>query len=162
MATTRDALRPGATYEGDFHSWALEQAALVRARRIDALDIENVAEELEGLARAQVSELRSRYTTLLLHLLKWEFQPLRRTSSWVGTIVRERTEIREHVADNPSLKPRRMALFARAYESARLGAAIETKLATRIFPKTNPYTLDQATDRDFWPGEPRTGDEPDE
>ena len=162
MATARNALRPGATYEGDFYTWLIEQAALVRDRRLDALDVENVAEELEGLARAQVSELRSRYTTLLLHLLKWEFQPSKRTSSWVGTIIRERGEINEHLQDNPSLKPRRMELFARAYESARLGASIETRLPTRVFPKANPYALGQAMHRDFWPGEPRVGDEPDE
>lgn len=152
MATIREQLRPAATYDGDFYGWALRQASLLRERRFDLLDLENLAEEVEGLARSEAKELRSRYETLLQHLLKWEFQPEKRSSSWEITIVRERREILEHLADNPSLQPRRSELFAKAYLTARDNAAIETGLPLRRFPVDNPYTLDQATDPPFWPG----------
>lgn len=152
MATAREQLRPAATYEGDFYGWALRQAALLRERRFDLVDLENLAEEMEGLARSEARELRSRYETLLRHLLKWAFQPERRSSSWEITIVRERREILEHLGDNPSLQPRRPELFAKAYRTARDNAAIETRLPLERFPADSPYTLDQAMDPLFWPG----------
>lgn len=139
-------------YEHDFYSWALEQAAHLRARRFAELDLDNLAEEIEGLARAEARELRSRYVTLLMHLLRWEFQPRRRSSSWLETIVRERDEIEHLLEGSPGLKPRQAELFAKAYPSARRRAAAETRLASSRFPATCPYTYDQAMDEAFWPG----------
>lgn len=152
MAKTLDAPRHPDLHERDFYAWALEQAALLRAGRLAELDLENLAEEIEGLARAEARELRSRYATLLIHLLKWEFQPERRSTSWAGTIARERVEIEDLLDDNPSLKPRQSELFAKAYRSARAGAAAETELPSSRFPATCPYTREQAMDGAFWPG----------
>ena len=90
MAKTRETLLERDLYQRDFYGWALEQAALLRARRLAELDLENLAEEVDGLARAEARELRSRYATLLSHLLKWELQPQRRSQSWAATVVRER------------------------------------------------------------------------
>jgi hypothetical protein len=152
MAKARETLPRPDLYERDFYSWALEQAALLRARRFAELDLENLAEEIDGLARGEARELRSRYVTLLMHLLKWEFQPKRRSPSWKATIVRERVEIEDHLDENPGLKPRQPELFARAYRSARAGAAAETNLPVDRFPAACPYTRDQAMDEAFWPG----------
>jgi hypothetical protein len=77
MATARERLRPRHSYEEDGYSWAVEQAELLRARRFDLPDVENVAEEIEDLGKSFANELSSRYGTLLTHLLKWEFQPKR-------------------------------------------------------------------------------------
>lgn len=152
MAKAREAPTSPSLYERDFYTWALEQAAHLRAGRLAELDLENLAEEIEGLARAEARELRSRYATLLMHLLKWEFQPERRSTSWAGTIARERVEIEEHLDDNPGLKPHQSELFAKAYRSARAGAAAETKLPSSRLPAACPYTLEQAMDEAFWPG----------
>jgi hypothetical protein len=71
----------GTLYDTDFYGWALEQARAIRAsgaarlNTLASVDWENIAEELEGLARSEAKELRSRYRRLLLHLLKWRFQP---------------------------------------------------------------------------------------
>jgi hypothetical protein len=62
--------RPDDLYERDFHRWLLEQAAHARAGRAEALDLKNIAEELEGLARADRREIRNRIGRLLEHLLK--------------------------------------------------------------------------------------------
>ena len=86
-----------ALYQRDYYGWALEQAAHLRAGRFAALDLENLAEEIEDLAKAEARELRSRYATLVTHLLKWEIQPQRRSHSWVATIVRERDSISDHL-----------------------------------------------------------------
>jgi hypothetical protein len=152
MAKAHQAPTSPSLYERDFYAWALDQAAHLRAGRLAALDLENLAEEIEGLARAEARELRSRYATLLMHLLKWEFQPDQRSTNWAGTIARERVEIEDHLDDNPSLKPCQPELFAKAYRSACTGAAAETKLPLSRFPATCPYTLEQAMDEAFWSG----------
>ena len=69
-------------YEHDFYTWALRQAELVRARRLSELDLENVAEELESLGKEQAHKLESAFRVLLLHLLKWIYQPHRRSRSY--------------------------------------------------------------------------------
>jgi hypothetical protein len=152
MARAHDKLHPPSSYESDFYSWALEQAALLRARRFDLLDLENIVEEIESLARGEARELRSRYGTLLTHLLKWQFQPERRSYSWAGTIRRERVEIGKHLRDNPGLKPRRAELLEDSYDGARLQAVADTALPPEHFPEACPYTLEQAMDPAFWPG----------
>ena len=143
--------------EADFYSWSLEQAgALRRAAEAwlytpAAIDWENIAEELEGLARSEAKELRSRYRRLLLHLLKWRYQPERRTRSWKLSIGQERDEIPVHLTDNPGLAPRCAEVFEVAYGLARREAARQTDLALTTFPETSPFTLDQAMDESFWP-----------
>ena len=69
-------------YDTDFYGWAIEQAALLRARELSAADVDNIAEEIESLGRSEKRELISRFTVLLTHLLKWKFQPKGRCSSW--------------------------------------------------------------------------------
>jgi hypothetical protein len=148
----RELLGPPPVYETDFYSWALEQGALLRDRRFAELDVENLIDEVEALARGAAKELRHRYATLLAHLLKRQFQPERRSSSWEITIGRQRREIPEHLDENPGLQPRQAELFGKAYLTARDDAAIETGLPLGRFPAENPYTLEQAMDAEFWPG----------
>ncbi len=76
----------GAQYERDFYSWLMEQARLVREGRCDALDRENLAEEIESLGREQFNKLESALRVLLTHILKWDHQPARRSRSWALSI----------------------------------------------------------------------------
>src|SRR4051794_36674182 len=87
MAKARRDLPPAPLYERDYYSWVLEQAALLRERRLAELDFDNLAEEVEDLGRSMADQLGSRYETLLMHLLKWEFQPDKRSNSWAGRII---------------------------------------------------------------------------
>ena len=155
MAKARETLPARDLYQRDYYSWALEQAALLRARRFAELDLENLAEEIDGLARAEARELRSRYATLLSHPLKWELQPERRSHSRAATIARERDAIPDHLDENPGLEPRQAELFAKAYRGARADAAAETSLPLSHFPATCPYALDRAMGEAFWPGPDR-------
>ncbi|MFZ1428223.1 MAG: DUF29 domain-containing protein [Geminicoccaceae bacterium] len=138
-------------YEQDLYSWALRQAELVRARRFADLDLENVAEELESSGKEQAHKLELALRVLLLHLLKWKYQPQRRSRSWRGTIVRERTNAERVLEDNPGLKARREQLFVTAYRGARKEAAAETRLPLATFPEAVPFSLPQALDEEFWP-----------
>jgi hypothetical protein len=147
-------------YEDDFYTWTRRQAAALRqaaASRInlpEPLDFENLAEEIESLGASQLRELYSRYTVLVAHLLKWQYQPSKRTPSWRSTIRTQRYEIERLLRQSPGLKPKRKAELADAYRRGREDAADETGLAIEQFPVMCPYTPGQVESEEFWPGEP--------
>lgn len=146
-----ESLRDIDLYERDFYTWTQRQSALIRDGRVDLADLVNIAEEIDSLGRSQVSELRSRYTVLCLHLLKKIVQPERDSRSWTATIVEQRLEIERHLVDNPGLKPKRLGLFAQAYRDARKLAAAETGIEIRLFPEEPNFTIDEAESEEYWP-----------
>jgi ribosomal protein L29 len=138
-------------YDHDFYAWANEQAALLRSGKLSAADIENIAEEIESMGKAERRELVSRLTVLLQHLLKWQFQPERRGASWEGTIRVQRRDIADHLDDNPSLKSKLPETISRAYGNAAILAPGETELSKTTFPQTCPWSFGQIMDEGFWP-----------
>ena len=139
------------TYESDLYAWAMEQAALLRSGRLAEADVANIAEEIESLGRSEKSELVNRVAVLLLHLLKWRFQPSHRGNSWRLTIVEQRNSISEHLGDNPSLRATLPEAMARAYRRAHILAQRETGLSAAAFPSSCPWTPEQALDDAFLP-----------
>lgn len=138
-------------YDTDFYSWALGQADAVRRRSANELDWDNLAEELEGLSRTEARELASRYEVLLVHLLKWIYQPDRRSRSWRNTIALQRRKLRERLEDSPALAAREGEFFAGAYSDARLEASSETDLDLDVFPEQPPFGMDAAKDESWLP-----------
>jgi hypothetical protein len=138
-------------YEHDFYAWAREQAALLRAGKISSADIENIAEEIESMGRGEKRELVNRLDILLLHLLKWEFQPGFRSQSWRASIREQRIRLATHLKDNPSLKSKLDDAIKEAYQLAVIEAGRETGLPEGAFPAVCPYTFAQAIDAEFWP-----------
>lgn len=129
----------------------MEQAALLRQGRLASADIANIAEEIESMGRAEKRELVNRLAMLLLHLLKWHFQPGFRSASWNSSIREQRVRLRDHLEDNPSLKAELGEALARAYRLVVIGAARETGLPEADFPRSPPYRFEQAMDDNFWP-----------
>ncbi|MGD9409837.1 MAG: DUF29 domain-containing protein [Thiohalocapsa sp.] len=138
-------------YEQDYVRWLFENAALLRAGDLEALDGENIAEELEDLARSDVRAVGNHLAVIMLHLLKWQYQPEARSSGWRGSIYNGRTSVKDLLDDSPSLRNRLPALVARHYPRARFNAANETGLPESTFPESCPYTIDQLLSTDFWP-----------
>ncbi|SMF71363.1 protein of unknown function DUF29 [Azospirillum oryzae] len=138
-------------YDRDFYAWANEQAALLRAGKLDAADIAHIAEEIESMGRSEKRELVSRLTILLLQLLKWQFQPSRRGASWEASIANSRDDLVDHLEDNPSLKSRLPDAIEAAYRRARRDAAAETGLSASTFPVACPWPCERIMDVEFWP-----------
>ncbi|MEI7610955.1 MAG: DUF29 domain-containing protein [Rhodospirillaceae bacterium] len=138
-------------YKQDFHAWANEQAALLRAGKLAAADIDLIAEEIESMGKTEKRELVNRLTVLLLHLLKWRFQPERRGASWEATITVQRDDVADHLSDNPSLTPTLPDAISSAYRKAAILAAGETGLAKSTFPAVCPWPTKQILDEGFWP-----------
>lgn len=140
-------------YERDFYAWATEQAALLRAGHLSEADVEHIAEEIESMGRTEKRELVSRLTVLLLHLLRWQFQPTHRGASWRLSIANTRDELADHLADSPSLGSGIEPAITSAYRRARRQAAAETGHPEVAFPDVCPYSFAQLMDVDFWPDE---------
>ena len=138
-----------AEYERDLYSWSREQAPLLREGRWDMVDRENVAEEIESLGRTEFNKLESALRVLLMHMLKWDHQPERRSRSCALTIDTQRLEIEDVLGDNPGLRPRIGEAVRRAYRKARNEAATETGLERTVFPEQCPYSWTDVTGRSF-------------
>ena len=148
-------LKPQLTpYEQDYAQWCAEQSALLRAGTLDALDRENLAEEIESLGRSDKREIASRLGTLLLHLLKWQYQSEKRKAGWLLTIREQRHRIAGLVSESPSLKAYPGQELVREYRFARMKAADETGLPETTFPAECPYRIEEVVDGDFFPGKP--------
>jgi hypothetical protein len=140
-----------ATYDTDFYAWTQAQAAALRAHTWDALDIDHLVEELEDVGNEQRHAIASHTRNLLLHLLKWAYQPARRRRSWRSSIRNARIELDWRLTRNPSLRRDLGDVVAWAYPRARRLAVDETGLPLVTFPETCPWTLAQLLDEDWWP-----------
>jgi hypothetical protein len=138
-------------YDTDFYAWANQQAALLRAGRMDVADIAHIAEEIESMGKLEKRELINRLAVLLVHLLKWRYQPGLHGTSWRLSVEEQRRQIRRHMADNPSLKPFLAEAIDEAFGDARIGAERESGLPRRTFPEICSWSYAQMLDDDFWP-----------
>jgi len=138
-------------YEQDFYGWTQEQAALLKAGRLNDLDITNLIEEIETMGRSEKRALESRLIVLLIHLLKWKYQPHRRSRSWKLTIKTQRLDFSKVLRDNPGLKPSLDQLFLDAYEMAIYKTAEETSLDESVFPMTCPWSFSDVIKDGFYP-----------
>jgi hypothetical protein len=135
-------------YEQDFYAWTQEQTQFLRSGQWQLIDIQNLAEEIEDMGRAEKRELESRLEVLLMHLLKWQFQPSLRSRNWQLTIKEQRLRLQRHLKQNPSLKSAIPDIFA-VYQLAVVSAERETGLD--IFPDICPYTFEQILVEAFLP-----------
>jgi hypothetical protein len=142
-------------YDRDFYAWIQSQVQALRARRFDALDAENLAEEVEDVGRSLRRELTSRLRVTIAHLLKCQYEPEKRSDSWQSTLDEQRWNAREILQESPSLRPQLHEILGTAYKSACLLAAREmglTKLQRqRTFPSECPWSIEQLLDDDFLP-----------
>jgi hypothetical protein len=134
-------------YERDLYAWSREQARLLKARRLDKIDAGNIAEEILDVGSNEYDKLGSALRVLLVHMLKWDRQPEKRTRSWENTIAEQRVRIDQQLTDNPSLKSRIEEATGRAYRRAKIRASTETDLEVDRFPETCPYDWQEIISR---------------
>ena len=138
-------------YERDYYAWLTANADLLRRGDLNAIDAEHIAEELEAMGRRERRELVNRLTVLLIHLLKWQYRPARRSRSWRNTLLIQRSDLLELLADSPSLQQDVVGSIARAYERAKLLAEEEMGLDKSLFPAQCPYRFEDIVSLDFFP-----------
>lgn len=138
-------------YDKDIYGWAMHTAQLLRDRKMDELDFENIIEEMEALGRSVESELANRLSLVLSHLLKWQYQPTMRSHSWIYTIREQRKQAKNHLRKNPSLKGKLDEILIEAYDISISKAARDTALDEKVFPSECPYSFEQIMDQNFYP-----------
>ncbi len=139
-----------ATYETDFYLWTQQQAGLLRQGQFSALDTAHLVEEIEDMGASNRHALGSYLELVLLHLLKWRYQPERRGQSWKGSIRKGRNAIERLLEESPSLKPKLSTMITAEYRRARSEAGDETDLPLTTFPEQCPFTVEQIIG-DHWP-----------
>jgi hypothetical protein len=152
MARAKDAIRlKPSLYESDFCLWVEEQARLLRKGRLDQLDIANLVEEIEDLGIGEKKAVQNNLVVVLKHLLKYRFQPRRRSRSWLSSMAGHRRRLRNDLATSPSLRPYACERFEQCYQDGRRQALIDTGLEPDAMPTASPWSLEQTLDPDFLP-----------
>jgi hypothetical protein len=139
------------TYLTDFNSWLDRTAQLLREQRWHEIDVAHLIEEIEDLGKSERRGIVSQLTRLLLHLLKWQYQPQRRSDSWLDSITDARTQIELAIEDSPSLKNYPAEKLQESYQRARRQAAKQTNIEISVFPTTCPYSLELVLAEDWLP-----------
>jgi Domain of unknown function DUF29 len=129
-------------YDTDFYAWTQAQAAALRAKDWAALDVEQLAEEVDDLRKTERRAMRSQLRLLCSHSLKWQYQPEKRSESWLATIREARRQIHEALEDMPSLAGELPSLCLAAYRQGRREAAADTDLPLTMFPEGCPWPLE--------------------
>lgn len=138
-------------YESDFFGWAFEQAENLKEKKYTALDIENIAEELESMGRSERSKFESHLKLLIAHLLKWKYQPEKKTNSWKFSILTHRKQAKRTLKENPSLMNKLYERFLDCYEEAKYMACVETGKDEREFPSECPWAFEEIMKDNFLP-----------
>lgn len=138
-------------YLTDFNSWINQTAQLLREHRWHEIDVPNLIEEVEGLGKSERRGIASQLNRLLLHLLKWQYQPQRRSDSWLDSITDARTQIELAIEDSPSLGRYPVEQLEERYQRARRQAAKQTSMEISVFPETCPYSLELVLAEDWLP-----------
>ena len=138
-------------HETDLYAWTRQQVQLLKSGQLSALDVSNLIDEVDDMGGSIRNQLESRLEVLLMHLLKWQYQPNYRGRSWQLTIKEQRRKIERLIRKNPSLQNTLDQTLADAYGDAILAAAKETGMAENIFPEQCPYSIQQIIYSDYLP-----------
>jgi hypothetical protein len=138
------------SYDTDFYAWTQAQAAALRAKDWPALDLENLAEEIESVGQRDRDAIESQLVRVLLHLLKLTYDPATRPRrGWRVTVADAREKVARKARGGLQHHP--AAYLPVAYRYARRKAALATERPLADFPEACLWTIDQVLDEEFWP-----------
>lgn len=138
-------------YETDYLRWIETNLEKLKNRDYDSVDWQNLIEEFEDMGKSERRSLESNLIVVLLHLLKWQYQPERRSGSWESSIIEHRRRIKKALKDSPSLNSYLETIFAECYAEAVKQAKAETGLSIETFSLKCPYQLEEVIDDRFLP-----------
>ena len=139
-------------YQKDYNLWVETTVRQIQAGHFEAVDWDNLIEEVADLSRRQRDKLKSLLTRLFEHLLKltyWETKRDYNAHHWQGEIVNFRCQIQDLLEDSPSLKPYMTEILQKCYQNARKITIAKTGLPAATFPDVPIATVEQVLD-DNW------------
>ncbi len=149
--TTNVNIKTTTLYDEDFCLWLETTAELLKNRQIENLDYDNLIEEIEAMGRSEKHSLDSNLVVVLMHLLKYKYQPQKRSRSWLSSIFEHRRRLIKAFKTSPSLKRYYQEVFDECYQYAVKQASIETGLSLKSFPNMSPFTTEETLDFYFLP-----------
>jgi hypothetical protein len=142
-----------ALYNTDFAQWAVTQADHLRNEEYAELDLPNLIEEIEAMAKRDRRDVESRLETILEHALKLRCEPeADAVAGWANTIFTQRNDLLRVLDDNMSLRANIDGFIEKAYRLARKAAARVTRCKIEEFPVDCPWTVEEILDEDWLPG----------
>lgn len=150
-ATQPTAVTNPNLYEKDFYLWIKTTAKQLKNGNFAEIDLDNLIEEIESMGRSEKRALKSNLLVLLMHLLKYKYQPEKCSNSWLSTIFEHRRRLKEDLTESPSLKKYLSEVFNECYQDARKQAALETGLSLDTFPVDSPFTTEESLNQDYLP-----------
>jgi hypothetical protein len=138
-------------YELDYQQWLETTVTYLSDRNFEQIDLEYLVAELESMGKSEKSALESNLVILLMHLLKYRYQPQKQSDSWRNSIVEHRRRILRSFKHSPSLKRYFEQVFDECYQDARQDAKTETQLPLITFPEICDFAQAEVLDPDFLP-----------
>ena len=145
------ASESSALYDRDYFVWIESTVKRLQQQDYDNVDWNNLIEEIADMGRSEKRSLESNLVVVLLHLLKWQYQPERRSKSWLSSIAEHRRRLHKQLKDSPSLKPYLLEELPESYTDSVRQTSIEAGLPVDAFPMDCPYEVSQVLDNNFLP-----------
>lgn len=144
-------IKPASTelYREDFYVWTERQAELLRARKFEDLDLDNLIEEVAGLGDTKLSTVLNHARVVMEHLLKLQHSPATDPrSGWRATVREHRSRL--EIELTPRLRQILQEELPRVFRIAGKSAAESMRdhgedAAANALPETCPYTSEQVT-----------------
>jgi hypothetical protein len=146
-----DTLQSITLYDQDYLLWLEDTLNLLKTQNYEKVDWQNLFEEIEDMGKREKRALESNLIILLIHLLKCQYQPEKRSGSWERRILEHRRRIKKALKDSPSLNPYLMTILEESYVEAVKQTKAETQLPLDTFPQKCPYQLMIILEDDFLP-----------
>ena len=138
-------------YQSDFNLWLEKNLTLLKDREFAQLDINNLVEEIEDMGNNRKDALESNLMRVFQHLLKWKYQPQKRSNSWRASITEHALRLNKTFKKSPSLKRYFETVYEECYQDARLVASRETGIDIDIFPEICPFNPNDVLDPNYLP-----------
>jgi hypothetical protein len=150
-ATQPTASTTSNLYDEDFYLWIETTVKQLKNGNLAAIDFANLIDEIESMGKTEKRTLKSNLIVVIMYLLKYKYQPGKRSNSWLSTIFEHRRRLKEILTESPSLKKYLAEVFNECYQDARKQASLETGLSIDTFPVESPFTPDATLNQDYLP-----------
>ena len=141
-------------YDTDYNLWVMETVDQLKNKNFDAIDLENLIEEVSDLSRRDKRKLESLLRRLFEHLLKlkyWKSQITRNQGHWKGEIRTFRKQINNELKTSPSLNRHLLEIFDKCYQDAREIVSDKSQLSINTFPEALIGTMEEVLDENWLP-----------
>lgn len=139
-------------YDTDYNLWVLETVNELEKRNFNAVDWENLIEEILDLSKRDKRKLESLLIKLIEHLLilqYWQSEKERNKGHWQREILSFQQQIIRELEDSPSLYNHLHSKFIDCYQKGRKLASKHSQLPLNIFPETSTADLENILDENW-------------